>query len=69
MNDDPTDLPRVPGTPSADDLPPTGQEARAQDKESVAPIVWIALGILAIGVFILALIYVHGTMPQPSPGK
>jgi hypothetical protein len=61
--------PRRPGTPSEDDLPPTGDEARAQGERPVSWLIWTALGIVAIGIFVIALMLLHGSIPLPSPGR
>ncbi len=31
-----------------DDLPPTGDEARAQSQETIMPLIWACLGLLVI---------------------
>lgn len=31
-----------------DDLPPTGDEARAQSQETIMPLIWAGLGLLTI---------------------
>jgi hypothetical protein len=69
MTENPSDPPRRPGTPSEDDLPPTGNEARAQGERPVTPLIWTALGIVAIGIFVIALILLHGASPIPSPWR
>jgi hypothetical protein len=41
-----------------DDLPPTGDEARAEARETVMPLIWIGLGVVVILLFLtLALCY------------
>lgn len=67
MTENPADPPRRPGTPSEDDLPPTGEEARAQSERPVKPLIWTAMGIVAIAIFVIVLILLHGSIPTPSP--
>ncbi len=69
MTLDPTDPLREPGTPSEDDLPPTGDEAQSERRRSVAPLIWLALGFMVIALFIATLVFLHGVTPPPSPGK
>lgn len=69
MSSEQGDPPRVPGTPSEDDLPPTSEEALEASSQSTAPIIWIALGIVAIALFLAALVILHGVAPLPGPGK
>jgi hypothetical protein len=69
MSLDPADPPRQPGTPSEDDLPPTGEEAQSERRQTVTPLIWLALGLVAIALFIVALVILHGVAPLPSPGK
>jgi hypothetical protein len=66
MTEDPADPPRRPGTPSEDDLPPTGDEARAQGERPFTPLIWTMLGLVAIGTFVIALVLLHGSIPIPS---
>ncbi len=35
-----------------DDTPPTGDEARAQRRQTVMPLIWLALGIVAALAFV-----------------
>lgn len=69
MSFNPADPPRQPGTPSEDDLPPTGEEAQSVRRQTVAPLIWLALGFVAIALFIVALVILHGVAPLPGPGK
>jgi hypothetical protein len=69
MSLDPGDPPRQPGTPSEDDLPPTGDEAQSERRQTVAPLIWLALGLVAIALFVVALVLLHGVAPLPGPGK
>ena len=70
--DSPSDEPlRRPGTPSESDLPPEGGEAEQQRSEGVMPIVWIALGLIAVLLFVVFVIgghgLGHGAPPSPLP--
>ena len=65
-SDDPL---RQPGTPSEDDLPPAGAEAQSERRQTVTPLIWLALGFVAIALFIVALVLLHGVAPLPGPGK
>jgi hypothetical protein len=38
-------------TPDLNDTPPTGEEAKAQSRETTMPLIWIGLGALAILLF------------------
>jgi len=69
MSLDPADPLREPGTPSEDDLPPTGDEAQSERRQSVAPLIWLGLGFMVIALFIVTLVLLHGVTPLPGPGK
>ena len=72
MATDPGDPLRRPGTPAENDLPPVGEEAGRQEEQPVMPMVWLALGLIAVLVFLAGLVFVHHTghvLPFPSlPG-
>jgi hypothetical protein len=61
MATDPGDPLRRPGTPTENDLPPAGAEAGRREKQPVMPVVWIALGLIAVLLFVAALVFVHHT--------
>lgn len=65
-DDDPL---RRPGAASENDLPPIGETANAQRRDSVAPLFWTILGVVVIVAFVMALIFIHGVSPAPSIGK
>lgn len=69
MSLNPADPPRQPGTPSEDDLPPTGEEAQSERRQSVTPLIWLAMGFVVIALFIVAVVFLHGVAPLPGPGK
>ena len=66
MVNDPADPPRRPGTPSEDDLPPTGEEASAQRTQAVKPLFWIVGAAVLCVIFVVGLILMHGASP-PAP--
>jgi hypothetical protein len=49
-----------------EDLPPTGEEARAQRRETLMPLVWIAIGLVAIITFIAIMQAYHGKGDSPA---
>src|SRR5438132_3553 len=51
------------GKGDGDDLPPSGEEAQAQRKAAVKPLIWLLLGIVLVALFV-ALLHV-GTPLQP----
>jgi len=48
------------------DLPPTGDEARAQRDETAMPLVWAVLGLLVVLVFVLVLASRRGGSPTSN---
>ena len=66
-----TDKPPLPKGANAngDDLPPRGEEARAQRRETVMPLVWLGLGLLVVIVFVavLAMRSDYRPFPQAAP--
>ncbi|HEY5107672.1 MAG TPA: hypothetical protein VII73_13040 [Caulobacteraceae bacterium] len=46
-----------------DDLPPTGDEARAQRTATLMPLIWSALGLLVVIAFVMVLLGRHGPPP------
>jgi hypothetical protein len=67
MASEPDEPLRRPGTPSASDLPPTSGEAETQRSRSTMPIVWIAMGLVVIVLFVLAVVVFGGTGHVPPP--
>jgi hypothetical protein len=66
--------PRDEKGPGGNDLPPSGEEARAQRMQTIMPLVWLALGIVVIAVFVLLLAtrsprqaYLKGPSAEPVP--
>ncbi len=55
-----------------DDMPPSGEEARAQSRETVMPLIYIGLGVIAIVVFVAVMALYQGVpfhqAPPPPPG-
>jgi hypothetical protein len=56
-----------------DDMPPSGEEARAEREETLMPLIWIGLGAAAVaGFLVLAVVYSgvgrapHATATLPS---
>ncbi len=49
-----------------DDLPPTGDEARAQRRETIMPLLWIGIGALAIIIFLTIALYYQGPGDRPA---
>ncbi len=41
--------------PGGNDVPPSGEEARAQSKETTMPLIWLVLGALVIALFVVLL--------------
>jgi hypothetical protein len=39
-------------TAASNDMPPTGEEARARSRQTVMPLIWMGLGALAILLFV-----------------
>ena len=66
MVNDPADPPRRPGTPSEDDLPPTGAEAGSQRNQTVKPLIWLFGAAILVLIFIAALVLLHGAAPVPQ---
>lgn len=48
------DPPRRPGTPSEEDLPPQGETAGLDRFRPVAPLIWLALGLVVVEIFAFA---------------
>jgi hypothetical protein len=42
-----------PATADPDDTPPTGDEAKAQSRQTIMPLIWMALGALVILLFLV----------------
>ena len=58
------------------DLPPTGDEAQAQRTQTVMPLIWAAIGLLVVLVFVAVLAEAprprrtpHQTQSQPRPPR
>jgi hypothetical protein len=67
MASEPDEPLRRPGTPSESDLPPAGGEAGRQRAQTTLPIVWIALGIVVVVLFVIAIMVFGGAGHVPSP--
>jgi hypothetical protein len=52
--------PLASGEGDGDDLPPSGEEAQAQRKASVKPLIWLLLGVVLVAAFVALL-----RMPTP----
>lgn len=52
----------------SDDLPPTGDDARAQQERPYMAIIWSVLGLLAILLFVVLVGLHFGRGPSPLPG-
>ena len=52
-----------------DDVPPTGEEARAQRRRPVMPLIWAVLGLLTILIFAVLLGLRFGYGPSPAPAN
>jgi uncharacterized RDD family membrane protein YckC len=62
-------MPAMPLPADPDDLPPTGEEARAQEQETVMPLIWAGLAILTALAFVAVVIFYKGVDPaRPPPG-
>jgi uncharacterized RDD family membrane protein YckC len=55
-------------------MPPSGEEARAQRKETAMPLLWLVLGLIVVIVFILLLTarspkqpFLNGPSSEPVP--
>ena len=48
------------------DLPPTGDEARAQRSQTAMPLIWALLGLLVVLVFVLVLASRRGGPPTTN---
>ena len=56
----------------ADDLPPSGDESRAQGKATSMPVIWLALGLALVVLFVVAVSgrgLFHTGPAQPAPVK
>ncbi len=51
-----------------DDLPPTGEEARAQGRMTSMPLLWLLAGLLLVVIFVAAIASGGGLFPTQSPG-
>jgi hypothetical protein len=67
MASEPDEPLRRPGTPSENDLPPTGGEAERERAQSTLPILWIATGIIVVMIFVVAVMVFGGAGHVPSP--
>jgi hypothetical protein len=52
--------------PRADDLPPTGEEAKSQRVQSITPLIWSVIGLAAIAIFVVFLLLDRGAGVEPS---
>lgn len=68
--------PRDAKGPGGNDLPPSGEEARAQRKETTMPLVWLTLALVVVAVFVILLatrsphqpsLKAPSTTPLPAP--
>ncbi|HEV7158129.1 MAG TPA: hypothetical protein VGN38_07220 [Caulobacteraceae bacterium] len=59
------DPPRRPGAPSEDDLPPQGEQAKWDRWRTASPLIWLALGLVIIGVFAYAVGALHSPAFPP----
>lgn len=52
--------------PGGDDLPPSGEEARAQQKATTMPLIWLVLGAAVVAVFLILLATRSPLQPSPN---
>jgi hypothetical protein len=63
--------PRDESGPDGNDMPPSGEEARAQRKATTMPLIWLLLGVglVALFVILLAIRSPHQLAPNALPTK
>lgn len=70
MGSDPDDdIPPRLAASDGDDVPPTGEEARAQRRGRFMPLIWAVLGLLTILIFAALLGWRFGYGPSPAPAN